>query len=284
VDDGDRGGCGEGQAADPSSPSGPRIEPLRCPPTERIASTASGLGRVVVLGDSLSFHGPDGPVPLSEPRLYPNVLGRRLDALTGRVWAVDVWARAGWGLRELWLALQKDVHLQQQLLVHADAVVLGIGNADQLSVAIPRWAVMALPYLRPTALRREVRRRIDHLHPAATRLTRGRLRFTPPAVIEHCFGKSVDAVRLFAGPQVPLVAVLPAAHRTTYYGGVTRHHDEVHALLTRLAAARDVPAVDLAPLTRDRLDELNPDGAHWSWPIHHDVGTAMADVLAAQLR
>lgn len=238
---------------------------------------------MVVLSDSLSFHGPDGPVPLSDARTYPNVLGLQLDHLTGEAWAVDVWGRAGWGLRELWLALQKDVHLQQQLLVGADAVVLGIGSADQLSVAVPRWVVMALPYLRPKPLRREVRRRIDHLHPAATRLTGGRWRYTPPDVIAHCFGKSVDAIRLFAGADVPLVAVLPADHRTTYYGGMRTHHEEVHALFGRLAAARDVPVVDLAALTRDRLDQLNRDGAHWSWPIHADVGAAMARRLADQL-
>ncbi|WP_370328216.1 SGNH/GDSL hydrolase family protein [Euzebya sp.] len=238
---------------------------------------------MVVLGDSLSFHGPEGPVPLADPRLYPNVLGVELDRLTGRPWAVEVWGRAGWGVRELWLALQKDVHLQQQLLIPADAVVLGIGSADQLSVAVPRWVVMALPYLRPTGLRRALRRRIDHVHPALTRLTGGRMRYTPPSVIRHAWSKSVDAIRLFAGEDVPLVAVLPAAHRTTYYGGMTTHHVGTHRLVAELAAAKDVAAVDLAALTRDRLDELNVDGAHWSWAIHADVGTAMARALAAQL-
>ncbi|HUG85016.1 MAG TPA: hypothetical protein VMM13_10645, partial [Euzebya sp.] len=196
---------------------------------------------------------------------------------------VDVWGRAGWGVRELWLALQKDVHLQQQLLMRADAVVLGIGSADQLSVAVPRWVMMALPYLRPTGLRRQVRRRIDHLHPAVTRLTRGRMRYTPDGVIDHCWVKSVAAIRLFAGAEVALVAVLPPLHRARYYGGLTTHHDTVHARFQRLALAHGVAVVDLADLTRNRLAELNPDGAHWSWEIHEDVATAMADHLAAQL-
>ncbi len=222
-------------------------------------------------------------MPLADPRLYPNVLGEELGALTGRPWAVEVWARAGWGVRELWLALQKDVHLQQQMLMPADAVVMGIGSADQLSIAVPRWVMMSLPYLRPTGLRREVRRRIDRWHPAMTRLTRGRFPFTPPDVIAHCWGKSVDAIRLFAGADTPLVAVLPADHRTTYYGGLRTHHEATHALMTRLAAERDVPTVDLAAMTRDRLAELNVDGAHWSWAIHADVGAAMARALAPRL-
>lgn len=222
-------------------------------------------------------------MPLSDPRVYPNVLGDRLGELTGHVWAVDVWARAGWGVRELWLALQKDVHLQQQLLMHADAVVLGMGNADQLSVGVPRWFVMALPYLRPTGLRRRLRRKIDHVHPSLVRLTGGRMRYTPPAVIRHNWTKSVDAIRLFAGADVPLVAVLPADHRTTYYGGMRTHHDRVHRVFAELCAAKHVAPVDLAALTRDRLDELNIDGAHWSWPIHADVGNAMAEALMPAL-
>jgi diglucosylglycerate octanoyltransferase len=275
-------GC-DGQHADPASDLGQRVEALRCPPTARIARISGDLGRLVVLGDSLSFHGPEGPVPLDEPRTYPNVLGEQLSVLTGRPWAVDVWARAGWGVRELWLALQKDVHLQQQLLMPADAVVLAMGNADQLSVAVPRWVMMALPYLRPTSVRREVRRRIDHLHPAATRLTRGRWRYTPTDVIEHCWGKSIDAIRLFAGADVPVIGVLPPLHRTTYYGGLTTHHAEVHEVFRRLGEARDVPMIDLAAITRDRLDQLNVDGAHWSWPIHELVGQQMATAIHRRL-
>jgi hypothetical protein len=181
------------------------------------------------------------------------------------------------------LALQKDVHLQQQLLMQADAVVLAVGSADQLSVAVPRWVMMALPYLRPTSVRREIRRRIDHVHPRLTLLTRGRFPYTPPEVIEHCWNKSVDAIRLFAGEDIPLVAVLPPYHQTVYYGGVTRHHDRTHRLMAGLGHERDVAMVDLAGFTRNRLDELNTDGAHWSWQIHQDVGGAMADSLAPQI-
>lgn len=206
----------DGSGGRRASRDGSSVEALRCPPVADPARISGGLQRLVVLSDSMSFHGPEGPVPLSDPRTYPNLLSGQLQSLTGRPWATDIWGRAGWGLRELWLALQKDVHLQQQLLMGADAVVLGIGSADQLSVAVPRWVMMALPYLRPTGVRREIRRRIDHLHPAATRLTRGRMRFTPDSVIDHCYGKSVDAIRLFAGAQTPLVGILPPLHRTTY--------------------------------------------------------------------
>ncbi len=53
--------------------------------------------------------------------------------------------------------------------------------------------------------------------------------------------------------------------------------------MATLAVQRNVAVVDLAAVTGDRLDELNPDGAHWSWAIHADVADRMAAVLAPQL-
>lgn len=238
--------------------------------------------RVVVLGDSLTFHGPEGPVPLGDGRLYPNLLAARLGDVTGAPWDVQVWARAGWGVRELWLALQKDVHLQQQLLLGADAVVVGLGSVDALSVGVPRWVVMALPYLRPTRLRRAVRRAIDRAHPRVVRATGGVWSFTPPGVIRHCWAKSIDGIRLFA-PSAALCAVLPARHRAVYYGGVATHHARVHGLLRDMAAARGVAEVDLAALSEPHLDALNRDGAHWGWALHADVAEAMAAALVPQL-
>ena len=212
----------------------------------RSARKASLLPRLVVLADSLAFHGPEGPVPLADPRLYPNQAGAALEAATGAAWDVQVWARAGYGLRETWLGLQKDVHLQQQLVIGADAVVLGTGTMDQASVAVPRWVVLSLAYLRPPRLRRRVRNAIDRWHPAATRLTRGRWRYTPPSVVAHGFAKSVDALRLFA-PQAALVCVLPAVHRAAYYGGVDRWHEVTHRTRARAGAGQGRPCRRPAP-------------------------------------
>ena len=38
---------------------------------------------VLVLGDSLSFHGPDQPYRPSDPRLYPNVMAAALAEALG---------------------------------------------------------------------------------------------------------------------------------------------------------------------------------------------------------
>lgn len=240
------------------------------------------MSRLVVLGDSLCFHGPDQPVPLAEPRLYPNVAARALARASGAPWEAVVVAQAGWSLRELWRALQKDVHLQQQVLLGADAVVLGVGSMDSLPVGLPRVVADALPHLRPTRLRRAVRHRLDRAHPSLVRLSRARLRWTPASVQEHAWPKCVDAVRLFSGG-APLVAVLPPPHRAGYYAGRQPWQADVRERYVRLGRARSVALVDLDPLVRPHLAGFNPDGLHWGWAAHAAVGEALATTLAPQV-
>lgn len=241
------------------------------------------MRRLVVLGDSLAFHGPEGPVPLADERLYPNHLRRRLSEVTGDAWTCTVVARAGWGMREIWLALQRDVHLQQEVLVGADAVVMAAGSVDTLPVGVPRGLLATLPFVRPTPLRRRLRRWIDAVHPDLVRATNARLRYTPRSVYRHAWPKSVDAVRLFTR-DAPLCAVLPAVHLGDYYAGSRRHHPEVRRVTAALAAERGVPLVDLATLGEPYLDRMNPDGLHWSWEQHEAVADAMADVLLDALK
>lgn len=63
------------------------------------------MERVLVLGDSLSFHGPTQPELLTHPDLFPNVLGRLLGA------EVDTVARLGWTARDAWWALTRDPYV-----------------------------------------------------------------------------------------------------------------------------------------------------------------------------
>jgi lysophospholipase L1-like esterase len=236
------------------------------------------MPRLVVLGDSLTFHGPEGPLLLADPRLYPNVLAAALARQTHEPWDVAVVARAGWSLRDVWLALQKDVHLQQQVLNGAAAIVLAVGSTDPLPVGIPRaWSAL-VPYVRPTSARRALRRGIDRAHPHLVRATGASLRWTPASVYVHCWRKSVTALRLFA-PDASLCAVLPGIHVGPYYGGSNRHRAAYADLTRALAQELDVPLVDLAALTQPWLGALNPDGLHWPFGLHD----AVADALAAAL-
>lgn len=241
-----------------------------------------GSRRLVVLGDSLTFHGPEGPLPLADPRLYPNALGSRLGAATGDAWEVVVIARTGFGVRELWLALQRDVHLQQQVLVGADAVVMGVGSMDTATVGLPRPVTALLPFVRPTALRRRLRWWLDRWHPRLVRLSRERFVHTPRPVYRHCWRKSVEGVRLFA-PGAALCAVVPALHAGPYYAYSLRHHPAAVEETVALAAELEVPLVDLPALTLPWLGRLNPDGLHWCFELHECVAEAMAAALLAQL-
>jgi lysophospholipase L1-like esterase len=237
--------------------------------------------RLVVLGDSFTFHGPDGPVPLHEPRLYPNVLRDRLAAATDRDWDVAVIARAGWSVRDVWLALQKDVYLQQRVLVGAEAVVLGVGSFDWVPVGVPTPVRALLPYVRPTELRRRLRILLDRHHHVLVRATGGRIVRTPDAVFAHNWRKSVEGIRLFA-PQAALCALEPGVHRAPYYGYLHPHHARGLALTRRLGAETGVPLVDLPAIGARHLDGLNVDGIHWSWAQHAEVAAAMAEALLAQ--
>lgn len=250
------------------------------PPSETGPGTPAAA-RLVVLGDSFTFHGPDGPLPLHEPRLYPNVLRETLAARTGRPWTATVVARAGWSVRDVWLALQKDVHLQQDVLVGAHAVVLGAGSFDWVPVGIPTPLRALLPYVRPTEVRRRLRVGLDRHHATLVRATGGRIVRTPASVYAHNWRKSVEGIRLFA-PAAALCAIVPAVHRAPYYAGLHPHHARGVALTRRLAEEAGVPLVDLPAIGARHLDELNMDGIHWSWAQHAEVAAAMADALLGQ--
>jgi hypothetical protein len=239
--------------------------------------------RLVVVGDSLAFEGPAGPVPLHEPRLYPNRLADRLEDATGRRWRATVVARQGWSVRDVWLALQKDVHLQQEVLLGADAVVMGVASFDWVAVGVPTPLRALVPYVRPTGLRRRLRRSIDRWHPALVRATGARLTRTPDEVYEHCWRKSIGGFRLFA-PEAALCAVLPAMHHSAYYAHRHPHRERGAALTRRLADELQVPAVDLAAIGAPFVDELNRDGIHWGWRQHDAVAAALADALMPRPR
>ena len=57
----------------------------------------------------------------------------------------------------------------------------------------------------------------------------------------------------------------------------------MRAAYLRLGSERQVALVDLDPLVRPHLHELNPDGLHWGWAAHAAVGEALAAALAPQV-
>lgn len=239
--------------------------------------------RLVVLADSLAFHGPAGPLPVGDPRLYPQRLAARLGDRTGDRWDVDVVARAGWSVRDLRLALGKDVHVGQGVVAGADAVVLAVGSTDTLSVALPRSAVAVLPFVRPPVLRRRLRALLNRRHAALVGATGGRVRFTPRGAYRDAWRACVATVRGLA-PGAALCAALPARHRAPHYAGIHRFLADGIADTRALAAEAGVPVVDVPALMDPFMGSLNPDGIHWPFALHDAAAAAFADALAPALR
>ncbi len=233
--------------------------------------------RVLVLGDSTAFHGPDGPELLTHDGLYPNVLARLVGG------QVDVIARAGWTARDAGLALTKDPYVYSVLLPAADAVVLGVGGSDHLPASLPTYLREGIAYLRPGWLRHGVRRAYHTAHPHVVRATGGRLRVLPLRATLHYLDRCVAALRVVK-PGTPVVGIVPPPYLSPYHGSVERPHAGAGRAHRAWGGRAGVPLVDQHEIVRPHLraGTLNPDGMHWSWEVHAEVGAAFAAVLSSR--
>jgi hypothetical protein len=234
---------------------------------------------LLVIADSLAFHGPQRPEVLTDPRLYPNVCAAAIAAATGEPWRADVVARLGWTARDGWWALTKDPNVATVLAPRADALLLGVGQMDHLPAALPTYLREGIAYLRPGGLRRRVRAVHQQWGPRVIRVTGGRLRQLPQEATDTYLARIVQAVRLLAG-DVPVVLLGPSPHAAPAYPSL-RHHAPAVAAARRWAAAHRTGFVDLDPIVQPSLDAGtgNPDGMHWSFAVHEGVGTAAARAL-----
>ena len=230
--------------------------------------------RILVFGDSLTFHGPSAPELATDGRLWPNVAAAALGA------QADVVARLGSLTRDGWWAMTRDAYVYSVLLPSADAVVLALGTMDHLPASVPSYLREGIAYLRPGRLRRGVRAAYLRAHPAAVRAWQGRIRMLPQRATDSYLTRSVHALRaLFPG--LPVIGVVPAPFAAcSNYPVTATHHPAVRA-------ARDwgrregVPLLDLDALAAPYFARQahNPDGLHWSWELHREVGESLAGVL-----
>lgn len=238
--------------------------------------------RLLVFGDSLSFHGPERAEPADEPRLWPNVAAA---ALGGHA---DLVAGIGWTARHAWQALTTDPRVWT-LLPHVDALVFGIGGMDTLPSPLPTALRELIPVLRPDALRRRVRAGYLRAQPVLARafartLPGGGPVALPPrltvAYLERC-REAVLAIR----PGIPVVACLPPVHRAAVYGPVHPGRVATERAIRGWAEPVGVSLLDLRALVgRHVLDgHGNPDGMHWGWDGHAAVGRTCADVVRTLL-
>ncbi|MGD9529803.1 diglucosylglycerate octanoyltransferase [Pseudonocardia sp.] len=237
---------------------------------------------LLVLADSLAFHGPERAEPADDARLWPNVAAT---ALGGRA---ELVAGIGWTARHAWRALAGDPRVWA-LMPRVDALVLGVGGMDTLPSPLPTALRELIPVLRPPALRSAVRTAYRRAQPglsrAFARLPGGGPVALPPrltvAHLERCRA-AVHALR----PGLPVVAVLPPPHRATEYGDVHPGRIPAERSVRAWAGPRDVALLDLHAVVGAHVlsGRGNPDGMHWGWEGHAAVGRALAELLGPLLR
>ncbi len=233
---------------------------------------------LVVIGDSLSFHGPERAEPADDERLWPHVAAR---AAGGRA---ELHAGLGWTARHAWRAMVGDPRLWASLR-RADAVVLGVGGVDTLPSPVPTVLREAIPALRPARVRQAARAAYGWITPRAAR------RLGPACPLVLPAAETVRHLELLRQavhtllPAVPVVALLPAVHRAPSYGGMHAGRAGHVDAMTAWARTRAVTLVDPAPLVADHVlgGHGNPDGLHWGWPAHRAVGEAVGGAVVADL-
>jgi diglucosylglycerate octanoyltransferase len=229
---------------------------------------------VLVLGDSLAFHGPARAEPASEPRLWPNVLAGTLGV------RAELFAGAGWTARDAWWAVSGNPRVWA-LMPHVDAVVFAVGGMDTLPSPLPTYLREGLRYLRPDWLRRRARRGYLAAQPMLARAFCGWPVALPPRLtvryLERCRA-AIHAIR----PQLPIVALSPSVHHAAGYGYVHGGRARGAAAIRSWAASVGAPVVDLPSLVGAHIaaGQGNPDGMHWGWDAHAVVGKAVAAALA----
>jgi hypothetical protein len=231
---------------------------------------------VLLLADSLAFHGPRDTHSPTHPQLYPQVCAQQLGT------TVDLLARQGWTARDAWWALTKDPMGFGVYLPRAEYLVIGVGGMDHLPAALPTWLRESIPYIRPGSVRRLVRRTYRRWSPAVIRGTGGRVRQLPQAATERYWERIVTAARHWR-PGIPIAMVGPSAYAAPSYPA-THHHVPAVRAAARWCAKFDVAFVDVDPFVLPTLHDGsgNPDGLHWAWSVHEAVGGALADALRAR--
>ncbi|HEY7814198.1 MAG TPA: diglucosylglycerate octanoyltransferase [Nakamurella sp.] len=229
---------------------------------------------LLVFADSLAYHGPTGPMPSNDPRLWPNVAATRLGG------QARLFAGAGWTGRDAWWALVGDPNVWA-LLPEVDAVVLAVGSMDTLPSPLPTYLRTGLRYLRPDGLRRRARTAYGRIQPVLSRLFRGHPVALPPALTVRYLDDCLNAVRALR-PDLPVFGILPATHRAAAYGFVHTGHRPATDAIAAWGGDRGVPLLDLTALTGTHVltGQGNPDGMHWGWAAHAAVGEAVAALVA----
>lgn len=226
---------------------------------------------LLVLADSLAYYGPEGGLPSSDPRIWPNLVAEELG------WDVELVARIGWTSRDVWWAMTQDPRVWSAV-PRAGAVVFAVGGMDSLPSPLPTALREQLRYIRPPAVRRIVRAGYQWLQPRLAPL--GWPVALPPRLSVEYLESSRGALA-YMRPELPVIGTLPSVHRSDAYGRVHTGRPAAASAIATWAEENDVPLVDLARAVRANIesDDANPDGIHWGWDAHVEVAAAMVRVI-----
>ncbi|WP_026423094.1 diglucosylglycerate octanoyltransferase [Actinokineospora inagensis] len=232
---------------------------------------------VLVFGDSLSFHGPDGPHPADDPRLWPNLAAT---AVGGRT---ELFAGLGWTARDAYWALTGDPRVWTHM-PKVDVLVLAVSGMDTLPSPLPTYLRQGIRYLRPDWLRRRVRKTYLAAQPWASRVMGGWPVALPAALTVRYLNDIVVAVRALR-PDLPVVAMLPSVHRAPAYGYVHTGRLRTVNLMRAWAERTGVVTFDVTAVIGDHVmnGHGNPDGIHWGWDGHKLVAEGLVEHLAPLL-
>lgn len=228
---------------------------------------------LLIVGDSLTFHGPDQAHRPTDARLWPNIAGRELGL------DVDVAAGIGWTTRDAWWALTRDPMIWGEYLPRAQVLVLAVGGMDALPAALPTYLRQGIAYIRPGWVRRRVRTAYLGVTPRVIAALGGPLRQLPQRATDHYASRIVQAVRTWY-PQLPIVAMTPSPHRAGLYPTQRFYAPSVRAA-HRWANENRVTMVDISEAAQRGLDNgwVNPDGMHWGWQTHEQIGGMVAEAV-----
>ncbi|TSE00030.1 SGNH/GDSL hydrolase family protein [Skermania sp. ID1734] len=222
---------------------------------------------LLVLADSLAYYGPEGGLPADHGRIWPSLVAAELG------WDVELVARIGWTCRDAYWAAIGDPRVWAAV-PRAGAVVIATGGMDSLPSPLPTALREQIRYVRPPALRRQVRSVYGWLQPRLSRL--GRPVALPPRLsVEYL--EQIRAALSHLRPELPIIATLPAVHNCASYARVHVGREPAVRATTAWARAHDLPVVDLGAAVRDNIfsPDANPDGIHWGWAGHERVAAAM---------
>jgi len=236
--------------------------------------STTGKARIVVLTDSLAFVGPKMPHRIDEPRLWPNVMARLLDA------EVEVFGDFGWTTRHCWYALGHDPRLWAAVS-EADAVVLAVGSFDTAPAPLPSvlWKLIAM--IRHNRVRHLVHmlhvRAVPRLARLFAHLPRGGPVALPPRLTVHYLRASLVLIRR-RRRGVPVVGMTPIACAPKIYGGVHPGQAAGERMMRRWAAEADVPLLDTVSVLGGHMSSelCNQDRMHMGWQGHELMGSAAA--------